>query len=47
MKVYGGGDVQIHAFLISALGQGGWAISRPSLFTRGEEPSVPTDEESG
>ena len=41
MKVYGGGDVQIHAFLISALGQGGWAISR------GEEPSVPTDEESG
>jgi hypothetical protein len=33
MKTYGGGDVQIHVFLTSALVGGEWSPSRPSRFT--------------
>jgi hypothetical protein len=36
MKAYGGVDVYIHIFLISALVGGEWSPSRPGLFTPGE-----------
>jgi hypothetical protein len=36
MKAYGGVDVQIHIFLISALIRGEWSASRPDRFTPGE-----------
>jgi hypothetical protein len=36
MKAYGGVDVQIHVFLISAVVGGEWSVSRPGRFTRGE-----------
>jgi hypothetical protein len=36
MKTYGGVDVQIHVFLISALARGEWTASRPGRFTPGE-----------
>jgi hypothetical protein len=32
MKAYGGVDVWIHVFLISALVGGGWSASRPGCF---------------
>jgi hypothetical protein len=40
MKTYGGVDVQIHAFLTSALVEGEWSASRPGLFTPGERATV-------
>jgi hypothetical protein len=36
MKVYGGVDVQIHIFLISALAGDEWSASRPWRITPGE-----------
>jgi hypothetical protein len=36
MKTYWGVDVQIHAFLTSALGGGEWSDSRPGRFNLGE-----------
>jgi hypothetical protein len=36
MKTYGGVNVQIHIFLISALNGGKWSASRPGRFTPGE-----------
>jgi hypothetical protein len=36
MKAYGGVDVWIHIFLISALVGGEWSASRPCRFTPGE-----------
>jgi hypothetical protein len=36
MKAYGGVDVQIHIFLISALAGCEWSASRPGRFTPGE-----------
>jgi hypothetical protein len=38
-KMYWGVEVQLHAFLISALDGGGWSVSRLSRFTSRE--SVP------
>jgi hypothetical protein len=35
MKAYGGMDIQIHIFLISALVGGEWSASRPCRFTFG------------
>jgi hypothetical protein len=37
MKEYGGVDVYIHIFLISALAGGEWSLSRPCLFKPGEK----------
>jgi hypothetical protein len=39
MKTYGGVDVKIHIFLISALAGGEWSASRPGCFTPGERTS--------
>jgi hypothetical protein len=39
MKTYGGADVEIHVFLISALVGGEWSASRPGRFTAGEKAS--------
>jgi hypothetical protein len=41
MKAYGGVDVQIHIFLISALSGGEWSASRPCLFNPGERALGP------
>jgi hypothetical protein len=41
MKAYGGVDVLIHIFLISALDGGEWSASRPGRFTPGKGPPVP------
>jgi hypothetical protein len=35
MKVYGGVEVQLHAFLISALDGDEWSASHPIRFTPG------------
>jgi hypothetical protein len=40
MKTYGGVDVQIEAFLTSALAGGEWSVSRPGHFTPGERALV-------
>jgi len=36
MKTYGGVEIQLHAFLTSALDGGEWSASRPGHFTPGE-----------
>jgi hypothetical protein len=36
MKAYGGVDIYIHIFLISALDGDEWSTSRPGRFTPGE-----------
>jgi hypothetical protein len=36
MKAYGGVDVQIQIFLISALVEDGWSTSWPDRFTPGD-----------
>jgi hypothetical protein len=36
MKTYGGMDIEIHAFFISALAGGEWSASRRGRFTPGE-----------
>jgi hypothetical protein len=36
MKAYGGVDIYIHIFLISALVGGEWSASRPGRFTPGD-----------
>jgi hypothetical protein len=42
MKMYGGMEVYLHAFLTSALDGGDRSASRPGLFTLGERvPPVP------
>jgi hypothetical protein len=40
MKVYGGMNVKLHTFLISALDEAGWSGSRPGHFTAGKELTV-------
>jgi hypothetical protein len=40
MKAYGGMDIWIHVFLISALVGGEWSASRPDRFTPGERAHV-------
>jgi hypothetical protein len=40
MKTYRGMEVQLHAFLTSALHGGEWSASRPGRFTFGERASV-------
>jgi hypothetical protein len=37
MKAYGGLDVYIHVFLISAVVGGKWSVSRPGRFTPGDK----------
>jgi hypothetical protein len=39
-KENGGGEVQLHAFLTSALDRGEWSASRSGRFTPGERASV-------
>jgi len=39
MKTYGGVEIQLHAFLTSALDEGECSVSRPSPFT----PRYPLD----
>jgi hypothetical protein len=42
MKTYWGVEVQLHAFLTSALDEGEWSVSRPGRFTpRGRAPNTP------
>jgi hypothetical protein len=43
MKAYGGVEVKIHIFLISALVGGEWSASRPCLFTPEIDPRCPLD----
>jgi hypothetical protein len=43
MKTYGGMDVWIHVFLISALVGGEWSASRPARFA----PGYPLDRRAG
>jgi hypothetical protein len=43
MKAYGGVDVQLHAFLTSALGRGKWSVLRPASLFPGEERWYPLD----
>jgi hypothetical protein len=33
---YGGVEIKLHAFLMSALNEGEWSASRPGCFIRGE-----------
>jgi hypothetical protein len=47
MKAYGGVDVQINVFLISAQVGGDWSGSRLGSFTSEEEPLVPIGYEAG
>jgi hypothetical protein len=51
MKAYGGMDVQIHVFFISALVGGEWSASRTGSFNPsgggGKEPPVPIGKEAG
>jgi hypothetical protein len=47
MKVYGGMDIYIHVFLISALAEDEWSASRPCRFTPGKESPVPVGEKLG
>jgi hypothetical protein len=47
MKTYGGVDIQIHVFLISALVVREWSASHPRNFTPGKDPSAPTEQEIG
>jgi hypothetical protein len=42
MKTYDGDEVQLHAFLISALDGGEWITSRSGLFTLLETASAHT-----
>jgi hypothetical protein len=39
MKAYWGVEVELHAFLTSALDGGDWSASRPGHFTRRERTS--------
>jgi hypothetical protein len=41
MTTYRGGEVQLHPFLISALGGDEWSIAHHGRFTSGEEPRYP------
>jgi hypothetical protein len=36
MKTYGGVDVQLNAFITSAVNGGEWSVSRPGILTAGE-----------
>jgi hypothetical protein len=48
MKTYGGVEVELHAFLTSALDVGKWVASRPGRFTPGETaPLYPLDKRLG
>jgi len=40
-------EVELHAFLMSALDGGGWSASHPSCFTLGDKASVPFGKEAG
>jgi len=43
MKIYGGLEVHLHTFLISAVDGGEWSASCPSCFTTRESPWNPMD----
>jgi hypothetical protein len=47
MKGYGGVDVEIHIFLISALAVGEWSASRPADLPQGKRPLYPLDRRLG
>jgi hypothetical protein len=47
MNMYGGVDVYIHDFLISALVGGEWSVSRLGFFTPLERASVHIGYEAG
>jgi len=40
MKIYGGVEVQLYAFITSALDGGEWAASCPATLTWGKDPST-------
>jgi len=43
MKTYGGVELQIHAFITSALDGGEWSASRPGRFTPGNKARYTLD----
>jgi hypothetical protein len=47
MKMYGGVDLEIHAFLASALVGDQWSASRPDRFNQGKESPIHTKYEAG
>jgi hypothetical protein len=42
MKPYGEMEVELHAFLTSAVDGGEWLVSCPRRFTPGKEPLIPS-----
>jgi hypothetical protein len=47
MKAYWGVELQLHAFLTSALNGSEWSASRPATLHPGKEPLVPIGQETG
>jgi hypothetical protein len=47
MKTYWGVEIQLHAFLTSALDGGEWSASHPGRFTPREIPWYPLDRRLG
>jgi hypothetical protein len=47
MNTYGGVQVQLRAFLTSALDGGEWSASLPGHFALKERTLVPTEQEAG
>jgi hypothetical protein len=46
-NTYGGVEVRLHAFLISALDGGEPSASHPGRFTPGKKVTLPTETEAG
>jgi len=47
MNAYGEAEVELHAFLTSALDRGEWSAYAPATLIFGRDPLVPTGQEAG